>query len=78
MTQPKPPADDTPRDDRRARLALRSLIDEMLMQLRAAANSDTALWTAETRARAEADLERIMSSVRQEALSDQPAQRGRD
>jgi hypothetical protein len=54
-------------DDRRKRLALRRLIDEMLAEIRAAANADN--WTADARAQAERDLARIMDQVRQEAMT---------
>ena len=52
--------------ERRRRLALRALIDEMLDEIRAAAGEEN--WTPEARARAEADLARIMEKVRREAL----------
>ena len=58
---PEPPA-----QERRSRDGLRSLIDEMMAQLRDAAAHDG--WTPEERARAEADLARIMGRVRDEAL----------
>lgn len=54
--------------ERRRRVALRALIDEMLSELRQAANR--AEWTAESRAHAEADLARIMEQVRREALAE--------
>ena len=54
--------------ERRRRVALRALIDEMLEEIRAAANEED--WTPEARARAESDLARIMEKVRREALSD--------
>ena len=57
-----------PAEDRRAREALRRLIDEMMEQLREACRRDQ--WTAEERQRAEQDLQRIMDSVRQEAMRD--------
>ena len=57
-----------PAEDRRAREALRRLIDEMMAQLRDAARHDA--WTPEERERAEEDLQRIMDSVRREALRD--------
>ena len=57
--------------DRRKRVALRNLIDEMLAEIRAAANEEN--WTADARAQAEADLARIMEQVRKEAI--QPAGR---
>ncbi|HEU4629940.1 MAG TPA: hypothetical protein VFS08_09335 [Gemmatimonadaceae bacterium] len=55
-----------PADERRSRAGLRLLIEEMMMQLRTAAHHDT--WTVEERARAEADLARIMAQVRDAAL----------
>lgn len=64
------PGDRPAPDERRARTALRALVDEMLAQLRVAAASDA--WTDEERARAEADLARIMGQVRDETF------RGRD
>jgi len=54
-------------DERRTRPALRALIDEMLAQLRAA-SGQSGVWTPESRARAEADLARIMESVRDQAV----------
>ena len=57
-------------EDRRKRVALRRLIDEMLSEIRAAANEDN--WTAETRTQAESDLARIMDQVRQEAMRAEP------
>ena len=53
---------------KRTRAAFRALIDDMLLQLRDASSKE--LWTPEARARAEADLARIMESVRREAISD--------
>ena len=47
-------------------MALRRLIDEMLAEIRAAANEDN--WTPVARAQAEADLARIMDQVRKEAI----------
>ena len=55
-----------PTEDRRRRLALRRLIDEMLDEIRAAANAEN--WTAEAREQAELDLARIMEQVRREAV----------
>lgn len=52
--------------DRRVRTGLRTLIDEMMTQLRAAAAHGD--WSAEERARAEVDLARIMTQVRERAL----------
>lgn len=63
----KPAAARSMEKDRRARTALRALIDEMMAQLRAASGRDE--WTQEERAQAEADLARIMESVRREAMS---------
>ena len=54
-------------DERRARAGFRALIDEMMMQIRAA--SRHAEWTPEARAQAEADLARIMARVRRAAVS---------
>lgn len=58
--------------ERRKRVALRRLIDEMLAEIRAAASEEN--WTADARAQAERDLARIMDQVRQEAIH--PAGRG--
>jgi hypothetical protein len=55
-------------DVKRTRAAFRALIDDMLEQLRNASARE--LWTPEARARSEADLARIMESVRREAISD--------
>ena len=52
--------------ERRKRVALRRLIDEMLAEIRSAANEDN--WTTDARAQAEADLARIMDQVRREAM----------
>ena len=60
------PAGPAPGDERRSKPGLRALIDEMMTQLRAASNQD--VWTPEARARAEADLERIMETVRRQAV----------
>jgi hypothetical protein len=54
--------------ERRRRVALRALIDEMLSELRQAANREE--WTPEARVNAEADLARIMEQVRREALAE--------
>ena len=54
--------------ERRRRTALRALIDEMLEEIRAAANAEN--WTPEARAQAERDLARIMEKVKTEALRD--------
>ena len=47
-----------PAAERRKRVALRRLIDEMLAEIRTAANEEN--WTADARAQAESDLVRIM------------------
>ena len=59
-----------PADDRRKRVALRRLIDEMLAEIRAAANEEN--WTNDARAQAESDLARIMEQVRREAMRAEP------
>ena len=56
--------------ERRKRVALRRLVDEMLAEIRAAANEEN--WTADARAQAEADLARIMDQVRHEAMRAEP------
>ncbi len=53
-------------DERRSNVRLRELVDEMMASIRAAANID--LWTPEERLRYEADMARIMSTVRDQAL----------
>lgn len=55
--------------ERRRRDTLRSLVEEMMATIRAAAGQE--LWTPEERARAEEDLERVMAQVKREALSEQ-------
>lgn len=52
--------------ERRQNPRLRELVDEMLASIRAAANID--LWSAEERARYQADMARIMESVREQAM----------
>ena len=52
--------------ERRNNPRLRELVDEMLASIRAAANID--LWTDEERARYQADMARIMESVREHAI----------
>lgn len=59
-----------PIEDRRKRVALRRLIDEMLSEIRAAANEEN--WTTEARDQAESDLARIMDQVRREAMRAEP------
>lgn len=51
--------------ERRNNPRLRELVDEMLASIRAAANVD--LWTDQERARYQADMARIMESVREHA-----------
>ncbi len=51
--------------DRRSNPRLRELVDEMLASIRAASNVD--LWTNDERARYQADMARIMESVREHA-----------
>jgi hypothetical protein len=58
--------------DRRRRLALRALVEEMLTEIRSAASDES--WTPEERQRAEADLARIMDQVRREAFRNSPAE----
>lgn len=60
--------------DRRRNPRLRELVDEMMASIRAAANAE--LWSPEERARYEADMARIMDSVRSQALGG-PAARAR-
>ncbi|MCZ8206110.1 hypothetical protein [Gemmatimonas sp.] len=60
--------------ERRRNPRLRELVDEMLASIRAATNAD--LWSPEERAAYEADMARIMDSVRQQALGG-PAARAR-
>ena len=52
--------------ERRNNPRLRELVDEMLASIRAAANVD--LWSDEERARYQADMARIMESVREHAI----------
>ena len=52
--------------DRRRNARLRVLVDEMLASIRESQRRDD--WTEEERARAEADLERIMAQVRRAAV----------
>jgi hypothetical protein len=53
--------------DRRTNLALRELVDEMMVSIRAAAQGD--LWTPEERAQYERELANIMGRVKIEAVS---------
>ncbi len=59
--------------ERRKRLALRALVEEMLNEIRSAAGANED-WTPDERARAEADLARIMDQVRREAFRNSPAE----
>jgi hypothetical protein len=52
--------------ERRRNARLRELVDEMLASIRESQRRDD--WTPEERARAEADLERIMAQVRRAAV----------
>jgi hypothetical protein len=61
--------------ERRANPRLRELVDEMMASIRAAANVD--LWTPEERAAYEADMARIMATVRDQALEGGRAPRAR-
>ena len=67
MTRPTGPSQDSPAADtpyeRRANPELRRLIDDMLDRVRQM-NRNVGIWSAEERARAEADLESIMARVR--------------
>jgi hypothetical protein len=60
--------------ERRKRLALRALVEEMLNEIRSAASAAEEDWTPEERRRAEADLARIMDQVRREAFRNSPAE----
>jgi hypothetical protein len=60
--------------DRRRNPRLRELVDEMMASIRAASNME--LWSPEERAKYEADMARIMDSVRTQALGG-PAARAR-
>lgn len=53
--------------ERRRNPALRALVDEMLSQVRGLQRADER-WTPEERARAEMELDRIMSELRSAAL----------
>ena len=65
MTAPQ--TDDTDKEQRK-RVALRLLVDEMLIQIRNTSQSPT--WSEDERSRAEQDLDRIMNQVRREAMRD--------
>ncbi|HEY7894821.1 MAG TPA: hypothetical protein VIC24_07985 [Gemmatimonadaceae bacterium] len=55
-----------PAVERRSNVVLRSLVNEMLQRVRDLSRR-TAAWSVEERTQAEAELERIMSRVRDEA-----------
>jgi hypothetical protein len=59
---------DAPGSERRSNLVLRALIDEMLERVRDL-NRGNGVWTADERARAEAELESIMARVRRVAAT---------
>jgi hypothetical protein len=61
-------AADEPIQERRRRTALRMLVQQMMEELRSAANHDE--WEPGERERAEQDLQRIMEQVRQETFKD--------
>jgi hypothetical protein len=62
-------ADDAGDSGERRRLtALRTLVDELLGRIREVSTHQE--WSPEERAKAEEDLDRIMASVRDEALRD--------
>lgn len=65
---PSPSRFDGP--ERRQNPHLRELVDEMLASIRIAANQD--LWTPDERTRCEADMLRIMATVRSKALEGRP------
>ena len=58
--------DDVPREQRK-NVLLRILINDMLEQVREL-NRNAGPWPSEERAKAEAELDRIMMQVRQEAV----------
>jgi hypothetical protein len=64
---PRYSAEKPPVPDRRRDPLFRSLIDEMMQQLREL-KAHAGPWPADERARVEADLERIMAQVRNAAL----------
>ena len=65
--------DDTDPSERRRLGALRVLVDELLGRIREVSAHDE--WSGDERARAEADLDRIMASVREETLRDRKKDR---
>ena len=62
------PSAETTQPERRMNDALRTLVDEMMSQIRDMAHQER--WTTDERQRAELDLERVMAQVRREAQSD--------
>jgi len=60
------PSNEPTGDERRSNARLRELVDEMMASIRAAANID--LWTPDERLLYEAEMARIMSTVRDQAL----------
>jgi hypothetical protein len=54
-------------DERRQNPRLRELVDEMLATIRAAAKVD--LWSPQERAACESEMARIMTSVREHAVT---------
>ncbi len=60
------PSNEPKGDERRSNARLRELVDEMMASIRAAANID--LWTPDERLLYEAEMARIMSTVREQAL----------
>lgn len=72
-SKPTTGAPSQPTTERRTNVALRSLVNEMLQQVRDLSRR-TAVWSVEERAQAEAELEIIMSRVRAEASRSRVAQ----
>ena len=66
MTHPRYPTPGPNGVERRSNPRLRELVDEMLASIRAAHNVD--LWSDEERSRCQADMARIMESVREHAV----------
>jgi hypothetical protein len=73
-TSQAPSNNSTQTVERRRRLALRALVEEMLTEIRSAAGAEEENWTPDERQRAEADLARIMDQVRREAFRNSPAE----
>lgn len=66
MKSPPLPNDRPTGVERRSNPRLRELVDEMMASIRVAANID--LWSDEERSRYQADMARIMESVREHAI----------